>query len=123
MARAETPAETPANPFAALAQPQRFIAEQKSIANEVQGWVENSYDHWKDVSKDWRMVVLPDMETVNKVIEDGRYYCKTLRDVPLSIQVREIRDHLVDGKKVGTALVYRVRDRVNSGRKATTNAA
>jgi hypothetical protein len=111
-----TPA--PVNPLAGLAEPQKYIADQREIAPEIRDWVESNFKHWANTSKDWRKVVLPDEATAQKVIDDGRYYAKEIRDVPLTIQVRDaLKDEVADGKRVGTALVYRVRSKVNAGRK------
>lgn len=119
---AKTDQQAQANPLAGLAQPENFVAEERDVPQEVKDWAEAGFKHYTEVNKNWRKVHLPDEATAKKVVEDARHYVGKMREVPLTVQVREIRQEKNAAGQEVTALIYRVRDRVNSGRKQNSDS-
>lgn len=98
----------------ALASADEFRDNVREVAPEIAKWVEASYDKWKTAPTKWRTVVQPTKAAAEYIVEEARHYTGKIRETPLTVQVRQIDEDA----KTGTAtLVYRVRDRVNSGRK------
>lgn len=112
----------PANDLDALAASSEYSPAGIEVPDQVKAWVEAGFDHWKKFPSQWRNVTLATKEGAEKILEQARYYCANQRAERLSIQTRKEGTGPVetDGKVTGHRLVYRVRTRVQSGRKGAT---
>lgn len=97
-----------------LGQSETFDPDNREIAPAIQKWVDVAYDAWLQNKDAWRTTpALSSRTAADEIVADARHYGSKLRAVPVTLQVREIVEH-----DNGTAtLHYRVRDRVNVGRK------
>lgn len=104
--------------LSALAAPEVFSPAGLEVPEQVKQWVEDGFTYWQAHPKEWRTVPLSSEVAAEAILAQARHYTKALREVPLTVQVREIQK---DPAKPGAVkLVYRVRTRVQSGRKSTT---
>lgn len=113
---APAPAGVDGGDLDALESPGRFVPTSRTIDDRITRWVEGGYQHWENVSKDWRVVTLSSEAAATNIVDDARHYAGKIRETPLTVQVREVTTNPDDGT---AALVYRVRTRVKSGRKPT----
>jgi hypothetical protein len=100
--------------LAGLEEDERFNPDERPISPKIQGFVDRAYTYWQSHKDEWRAVTLPSKSVVEEVLTDARHYGNHMRAVPVTVQVRSI-----DNVEGGTRLVYRVRDKVRSGRKPT----
>jgi hypothetical protein len=91
-----------------------FDPEGKPVSPQVQAWVEKAYSHWLEFPNAWRTTPrLSSLAAAREIVDEARRYGTKVREVPVTVQVRDYLDE-TDG---GARIVYRVRDKVQSGRK------
>jgi hypothetical protein len=100
-----------------LDQSETYDPDNRPIAPAIMKFVDQAYDAWLLNKNKWRTTPpLSSRAAVEEIVTDARHYGTKVREVPVTVQVREIVEH-----DNGTAsLHYRVRDRVAVGRKART---
>lgn len=119
MAPKPTPETSINNPLAAaLAAPKPFTPSGMDVPPEVAAWIDAGHAYWTDRPKEWSYVDLADMATADTVIGQGRAYAKTRPQGEVSLVLRSNPEVVEDGEgnKI-VRVVYRVRDKVQSGRK------
>jgi hypothetical protein len=106
----------PVSDLDALAAPEVFSPAGIEVPEQVKQWVEEGFAYWQAHPKEWRTVPLSTQAAAEAILAQARHYAKALRSEALTVQVREIQN---DAAKPGSVkLVYRVRTRVQSGRKS-----
>ena len=126
-ARSQTPEPTQPTPepptvlAGILAQDEVYEPNKREVSADIIQWADTAYNYWLNNRDKWRAVPFPDQKTLAENLADLQYYCREVRDIPLTVQLRNgadgepIKDPS-SGETVGYRLVYRVRDKVKSGR-------
>jgi hypothetical protein len=105
----------PATDLDLLGQSETYDPRGREVSPAIVKWVDTAYDAWLQKPDAWRTTPpLSSRAAVDEIVADARHYAANLRAVPVSVMVREVVEHAN-----GTAtLHYRVRDKINAGRKS-----
>jgi hypothetical protein len=97
----------------ALATDTTFVKGVRDVPGEVKEWVEGAYQAWLKDRTAWRSITFATAEDMENIMDDARQYTNVLRPVKLTVQTQGKPESTKDGVRV----VYRVRDKVHSGRR------
>jgi hypothetical protein len=98
-----------------LGQSDNYDPRGRDVPDAIRKWVDTAYDAWLQKPDAWRATPpLSSKAAADEIVADARHYASNLREVPVSVMVRDVVEH-----PNGTAtLHYRVRDKINAGRKS-----
>ena len=84
------------------------------VAPQIQKFVDTAHDAWLLDKDAWRTTPpLSNIAAAREIVDEARRYGSKVREIPVTLQVRGYENE-TDGK---VRVVYRVRDKVQSGRK------
>jgi hypothetical protein len=102
------------NPLSALDTDQEYEKAERDVPAEIKKWVESAFESWQNKPNSWRHITFASVEDMDSILEDARHYTNVLRDIPLTVQTQGKPEKVANGVRV----IYRVRTKVHSGRKA-----
>lgn len=92
-----------------LMSPVIYVDEARPIPDEIIEFVEHAYEFWLEHQDRWLTVELDSPDAATVAVTEARRYCTSVRDEPLTFQLRGY----VEGDKT---LVYRAREAVRRTR-------
>jgi len=100
--------------LAALDTDSEYEKAERDVPQAIKDWAEKAFVAWQAKPNGWRHITFANVDDMNSILEDARHYTNVLRDVPLTVQTSGKPEKVANGVRV----IYRVRTKVHSGRKA-----
>jgi hypothetical protein len=102
------------NALSALATDEEFVKAERDVHQDIKDWAERAFKAWEAKPNSWRHITFASVEDMDTILEDVRHYTNNLRTPSLTVQTQGKPEKVANGVRV----IYRVRTKVHSGRKA-----